>query len=300
MNTNLPAISIVIPFYNAEKTLLNAIRSIYAQTHQDWELILIDDGSTDRSLELAHSIKDERVKVFSDGQNKRLAARLNQMAALATHDYIARMDADDIISPHRIEKQLRYLKDHPELDLVTTGVCSLSNDYKPLAYRLASDNHQLSAKNILLGRSGIVHASVIAKKTWFIRNPYRENIATGQDANLWVRAFSHKDLKVGFLKEPLYYYREDENVTPKKLKTAYRQNLKTIVKDSGPGYAIGEKLNAFSITLAKLLTVQILSIVGSLSYLRKRRNNNLLTAEKKIRLQKEIDSTLELELPLQQ
>ena len=67
-------VSIAIPFYNAEKYLRDSIRSVFAQTHQDWELILMDDGSTDGSLAIAKSIKDPRVSVYSDGQNKKLAA----------------------------------------------------------------------------------------------------------------------------------------------------------------------------------------------------------------------------------
>lgn len=298
MISNLPPISIAIPFYNAEATLLNAVRSIYAQTHQNWELILIDDGSTDRSLELAHSIKDPRVKVYSDGQNRRLAARLNQIPDLATYDYLARMDADDLISPVRLERQLHYLKTHPNVDLVSTGVCSLSDQYEPISFRCVSENHELIAKNLLLGRSGIVHASLIGKKSWFARNHYSEDKRNSEDSNLWVRAFSRRDLQVGFISEPLYYYREDGNVTLSKLKTAYREGIKTIIKDSGQGFSTREKMHGLSLTLAKLLAVQVLSASGSLKYLRNRRNSTALTSQQRNELQKEIQKILDFTLPL--
>ena len=99
-------ITIGIPFYNAEVYLADAIRSIFAQTYQEWELILVDDGSTDSSLEIARSVKDSRVRVIADGVNRRLPYRLNQITAEAKYDLIGRMDADDIISPVRFEKQL--------------------------------------------------------------------------------------------------------------------------------------------------------------------------------------------------
>ena len=90
------AITIGIPFYNAEAYLADAIRSVFAQTYEDWELILIDDGSTDNSLAIARSVDDPRVRVYSDGKNKKLASRLNELTQLATYEFIARMDADDV------------------------------------------------------------------------------------------------------------------------------------------------------------------------------------------------------------
>ena len=106
-------ITIGLPFYNAENYLELAIKSVFAQTYQDWELILMDDGSTDRSLEIAKSINDPRVSVYSDGKNKKLAARLNEIVRLAKYDYLARMDADDLMSTKRIETQMNILKNNP-------------------------------------------------------------------------------------------------------------------------------------------------------------------------------------------
>jgi len=82
-------VTIGLPFYNAEKYLTDAIRAVFAQTHQHWELILIDDGSTDGSLKIAKSVQDPRVRVYSDGKNKKLAARLNEITKLAKYEYIA-------------------------------------------------------------------------------------------------------------------------------------------------------------------------------------------------------------------
>ena len=99
---------------------MDAIRSIFYQTHKNWELILVDDGSTDRSLNLAMSIIDERIRVVSDGENKGLSYRLNQIVSLARYSLVARMDADDLMAPNKFQKQIKILNDNPELDLIST------------------------------------------------------------------------------------------------------------------------------------------------------------------------------------
>ena len=115
----LPYVTIGIPIYNAESTLIDAVRSVFAQTHKNWELILVDDGSTDRSLEIAKSIDDPRVTVYSDGENRKLAGRLNQLVSMAKHDFIARMDADDMMAPNRIETLLKILVNNDKYDLAS-------------------------------------------------------------------------------------------------------------------------------------------------------------------------------------
>ena len=116
-------VTIGLPFYNAEKYLALAIESVLQQTYTNWELLLLDDGSTDNSLSIAQSYaqKDSRIKVISDGKNKNLATRLNELPSLAQGLYLARMDADDIMLPARIERQLAVLKAHPEIDVLGTN-----------------------------------------------------------------------------------------------------------------------------------------------------------------------------------
>ena len=161
------SITIGIPFYNAELYLADAIRSIFAQTYQDWELILVDDGSTDRSLEIARSVKDRRVRVISDGRNRRLPSRLNQIAAEARYDLVGRMDADDLISPTRFEKQVAFLSNHPEVDLVTTGICSISNGERPVGVR--TDSAMMSLQGAILSSVATQFAMLqySGRKSWF-------------------------------------------------------------------------------------------------------------------------------------
>jgi glycosyltransferase involved in cell wall biosynthesis len=221
-------VSIAIPFYNAESTLLDAVRSVYAQTHTDWELLLIDDGSTDQSLRLASKIDDPRVRVFSDGVNVGLAARLNQVTELAKFDYIARMDADDLMSEFRIEKQLKILIERPNIDLVSTGVCSIDSNDRPLAIRGNNYMGMLNFFRASLGRHGIVHASVVGRKDWFSRNPYNVGFPLAEDYELWLRASKGDDLVIECIDDPLYFYREEGNVSPVKLSRAYSSQIKVL------------------------------------------------------------------------
>lgn len=266
-------VSIGIPFYNAEDTLLDAIRSIFAQTHQNWELILVDDGSTDNSLALARSIKDPRVRVYSDGKNRKLAARLNQITKLAKYDFIARMDADDLVSPLRLEKQIKLLMSKPDIDLIATGLCSLSDDNKPVGVRCVKKGHMITPDNLLSSKSGILHASLLARRQWFERNPYNEKMKLAEDYELWIRSYSNNDLKIGFISEPLYYYREDGSVSRNKLMKAYFFNQKAIFNSAKDGFLNKIKIKYIINYLFKSAFIFFFSGVGALKIARNRRNS---------------------------
>ncbi|HZZ80116.1 MAG TPA: glycosyltransferase family A protein, partial [Gemmataceae bacterium] len=128
-------VSIGIPFLNAKRLLADAVRSVFAQTCTDWELILIDDGSTDGSLDIVRDIHDPRVRLVSDGTNRGLCARLNQMVSLANGVYFARMDADDLMHPERIERQVAHLQANPQIDVLDTATYTVNDDLTPLGVR---------------------------------------------------------------------------------------------------------------------------------------------------------------------
>ena len=226
-------ITVGIPFYNAEKYLADAIKSVLAQTYPYWELILVDDGSTDGSLQIAKefAVKDDRIRVISDGLNKKLPARLNQIINEAKYDYIARMDADDLIHTERLEKQINFLKNNPDFDLVSTSLLSIKNNNDVIGARIYLPK-TVTKKDALIGNSGILHASILAKKSWCRRNFYNEKNALAEDYELWLIAAINNDLKVGFLPEYLYYYREEGNVTKEKMLRGYTTQIKIIKKYS--------------------------------------------------------------------
>lgn len=109
----MPHISVVIPAYNAERTIVKTIESVQQQTFQDFELIVINDGSTDRTLELVQSIKDRRLKIFSY-ENGGLPTARNRGLSHATGEFITFIDADDLWTPDKLEAQLAALQQHPE------------------------------------------------------------------------------------------------------------------------------------------------------------------------------------------
>lgn len=109
----MPTISVVIPAYNAERTILETIKSVQQQTFSDWEIIVINDGSTDRTIELLQSISDERLKIFSY-ENGGVATARNRGISRACGEFIAFLDADDLWTPDKLELQLTALKQHPE------------------------------------------------------------------------------------------------------------------------------------------------------------------------------------------
>ena len=163
-------ISIGIPFYNAEAYLEDAIKSVLAQTFQEWELILVDDGSSDGSLDIAKKYEqlDSRVRVISDGLNKKLPTRLNEIIKEAKFDFIARMDADDLMDVERLVKHYAFLSANPEYDLVTTGMYSIDQSNEVLGKRLP-ENRIMQANEILGGLTNLLHASMLAKKEWCLR-----------------------------------------------------------------------------------------------------------------------------------
>src|ERR1700747_664207 len=117
-----PLVSVGMPVLNCERTLEVAIRSILQQTYENWQMVLVDDGSKDRTVEIARSFTDERSRVIADGFHRGLSARLNQAIILSMGEYFARMDGDDVSYPQRFDAQVRYLEEHPRVDLLGAGI----------------------------------------------------------------------------------------------------------------------------------------------------------------------------------
>jgi glycosyltransferase involved in cell wall biosynthesis len=197
-------VTVGIPFFNAGRTLADAVRSVFAQTLADWELLLVDDGSSDGSLGVARRVRDNRVRVIADGVNRGLSARLNQIAALARGDYLARMDADDLMHPERLERQVRFLAAHPDVDLLGSTVCTIDHANNPLGVRM---EQPLDVRPAAVLRRGLyVHPEVTGRTRWFRQNPYDPAFVRAEDYELWCRVCRSATFRK--LPEPLLFYRE--------------------------------------------------------------------------------------------
>jgi glycosyltransferase involved in cell wall biosynthesis len=185
--------------------LADAVRSVFAQTFADWELILLDDGSTDGSAEFVSGINDQRVRLVSDGVNRGLVTRLNQIAALARGKYLARMDADDLMHPERIERQLAFLHANADIDLVDTATYTIDNDLTPLGIR--GECPLDVGPETVISRGLLIHPTVMGRAEWFRNNPYSAAFVRAEDRELWTRTCT--TAKFGRLCEPLFFYRED-------------------------------------------------------------------------------------------
>ncbi len=209
MSVSTPLISIGMPVLNSQDTLLPAINSLFLQTCSNWELLLIDDGSTDRTLEIISKLADPRLRTFRDGKRLGLAARLNQAIASSRGKYFARMDADDVTYPRRLEHQLLYLEQHPDVDMVGAGMMVFRSDGTALGKRLGPE----TSAAICARPSGgfpMGHPTYFGHRAWFRRYGYKEEVvgAVHEDQDLLLR--SYRTSKIANVPEILHGYRENK------------------------------------------------------------------------------------------
>tara|TARA_B100000767_G_scaffold271560_1_gene297436 strand:- start:5292 stop:6137 length:846 start_codon:yes stop_codon:yes gene_type:complete len=199
-----PLLTVGLPFYNTNKFLKYAIQSTLNQSFSDFELILLNDGSTDSSLEIARSFKDDRIVVISDGDNKGLAYRLNQISQLANGKYLARMDSDDIMHVDRLKIQLEYLSLNENIDLLGSNAFVIDNNNK--IYGKMSVLKYPSSYEDVYSNKCFIHPTITGKTKWFQNNQYNIEAIRMEDAELWSRTISTSNFSN--LNIPLLYYRQ--------------------------------------------------------------------------------------------
>lgn len=260
-----PKISIILAFLNPGRDFERAIQSIFAQTFTDWELLLMDDGSTDGALEFVRSLDDSRIRVFSDGTQRNLNVRLNQMIELAQGDYIARMDADDIMHPERLEKQYAILRSHDENTVVGTAAWSLDVQDRVTGLR-PMRNKQLHG---FAATGSFMHPTVAASTAWFRRYRYSESFIfhRSQDAELWFR--SAPESRFITIEEPLLFYREVGNFSFEKY-VGTQLGLIVLSHRLGQSHWV-QGLAAMSISTAKLWITGVAAVFGLTQKLVRRR-----------------------------
>lgn len=156
------AITVLMPVYNAEAYLAQAVDSILAQTFTDFELLVINDGSTDGSAALLESYTDPRIRVLHNPQNLKLIATLNRGIPLAKGKYIVRMDADDIALPDRLQKQWEFMETHPEVGICGTWYESFDETGTLGQVRYAADHDTICLKHLY--QMHLSHGTAIIRK----------------------------------------------------------------------------------------------------------------------------------------
>ncbi len=207
-----PLVTVGIAFYNPGADFELAIKSVFAQTFQDWELLLVDDGSNDGSLEFARRLQDPRVRVYSDGQNSGASVRMNEVIAQAKTPYLIRMDADDILHPQRIEIQYAELIKHGTDTIVGTSTYSIDVDSRAMGFTMSKQQQYVG----YAARHNLIQPTIAASIQWFLDHPYSKDwvYRRCEDAELWCR--SSPDSKFINMETPLVYYREVGNYSLRK------------------------------------------------------------------------------------
>ncbi len=200
---NTPLVTVIMPVYNAEKYLREAVDSILKQTYPHFEFFIFDDGSTDSSVEILRSYDDPRIQLFMDGQNLGQPKRYNAGIRAAKGKYIAIMHADDISLPHRFATQVKFLEENEEYALVGSRARIIQGDRK--TWRLLGVKGRGDYLRIYqLFYCPIVHPTVMGKRDAFLDLLYNEDYITAEDYELWSR-FLQKYLAINLPVSLLHY-----------------------------------------------------------------------------------------------
>jgi glycosyltransferase involved in cell wall biosynthesis len=217
-----PPVTVLMSVYNGLPYLPEALDSILEQTFSDFEFLIIDDASTDGSGRVLaeYAERDSRIKILTNERNQGLGYSLAQGVELAQTIWIARMDADDIAVPNRLELQMSYVKDNPEVDILGGYALNINDDGQIIGERRVPICHEDIYR--LLWTNPFIHATVMFRRQAILRvGSYSEKIRKRQDYELWFRCALGK-LKFANLALPLIYYRFTKN-------TFKRNNLRQVI-----------------------------------------------------------------------
>lgn len=217
-----PLVTVALQFYNTERTLASAVRSVQLQTLPDWELILHDDGSTDRSREIAVGILDQRARLLASSVRRGRPACINEAIGAARGRYFALMDADDIAYPERLECQVGFLRRHPEVDLVGSPALVFGKGGQALGKRAVPLQHDQICRRPWSGFP-MWQPTFVGKVDWFRRYQYDVRRRRGQDQDLLLR--SHLDSRFANVNEIMTGYREETISLKKSLHTRFHLTL---------------------------------------------------------------------------
>lgn len=216
-------ISVLMGIYNCADTLEQAVFSIKSQTYTNWELILCDDGSVDNTYFIAENLarNDSRIILIRNEHNIGLNATLNRCLSFATGKYIARMDGDDDCMLDRFERQVRFLQEHSNFDIVSSNMIFFDENGE---WGRTEAKECPNSEDVVTG-SPICHAPVMMSKACIDAvNGYTESkkMLRVEDVNLWIKLYA-KGYRCYNIQDPLYRMRNDKNALRRR-KYRYRVN----------------------------------------------------------------------------
>lgn len=207
---NNPEISVIMSVYNSESYLKESVNSIINQTFSDFEFIIVDDSSTDSSLKILeqYALKDKRITLLKNIENSGLAVNLNKMISISKGKYIARMDADDISLPERLEKQHDFMENNPDIGVYGTQVIPFGS--KAVKMHSAPLSHEEILASILF-TNPMMHPTIMFRKNIFTETGirYNESLRTSQDLDLWFSLI--RKIRFGNSPEVLLKYRIEQS-----------------------------------------------------------------------------------------
>jgi glycosyltransferase involved in cell wall biosynthesis len=235
-----PLVTISMPVYNCRATVADAIASLLNQALEDWELIVLDDGSCDGTADIVRKFADPRISLIEGDTNRGLSARLNQIASTCRSLYFARMDGDDVSYPNRLKHQVDFLCNHPEVDLVAGAMIIFGRDGRGLGVRRGPREHERICVNPYSGFP-MAHSTWLGRTDWFRNNPYREDAVRMEDWDLLFR--THEVSKFANLQEVVMGYRE-ASLSLRKLASTRWHKSRFVIEyawiDGRFGSALGE------------------------------------------------------------
>ncbi|MHC5269463.1 glycosyltransferase family 2 protein [Enterococcus sp. LJL98] len=250
-------VTIIMSVFNNELYLEDAIKSVLNQSYSNFEFLITDDASSDRSRYILEKYKrkDKRIKLFFNHKNLGLTKNLNNMIDIAQGELIARMDGDDICFLDRLKKQVDILKKE-DVDIVFSGTMLIDHEGKELCEGWRPKKLKKILKIIEI-HNYIPHPTVMMKKDIMIKNKYNENYITGQDKELWGRLVEDKYI-FHYIKEPLLYYRINPNSVRVKRKKSNDYRLASIYISNRHKLLVFSTFNKLSLREKVLISCKLL------------------------------------------
>lgn len=203
-----PLVSVIIPCYNAEKYVEASVRSIMEQSYKNLEILLADDASNDATLTIIKNLEkeDERIKIIKHEENRKIVKTLNELVSVAKGKYIARMDADDISLPNRIEEQVKFLENNPRYAGCGVAIQAIDKDGKKIHksfFPCIYSEARFASKFF----TPLCHPTALFKGAVLRDNPYDEDFIYAEDYELWCRLMLERKYEITNLDKVLFYYR---------------------------------------------------------------------------------------------